>query len=203
MYPADQLSTIIQGLPSQPMVKNCFRVVNYAALTASKPMRPLYMLGPGLNGQRYTPKNGPNALYVAEDLITAQSEYLDISRAVLVEDPNLQLNPDPTVQLTIQVCLERVLDLTKLKIQEALGTSTAELTGSWRKQMIEKIFCPTQVLASVVYDSDCFQAMRYPSACSLEHACLIIWEKYILEPSFVQVNDTTGIMTARIPPKLI
>ncbi len=203
MYSTDQLSTIIPGLPSQPMVKNCFRVISFTALTKSQPIMPLYVLGPGMNGQRYTPKNGPNALYVAEDLITAQAEYLEIHRAVLIEDPALQLNPDPTVQLTIQVCLERVLDLTKPIIQEALGTSTLELTGSWRRQMIKNITCPTQVLARVVYDSGYFQAMRYPSARSNEHANLIIWVEYLSEPSFVRVYDTRGVMTARIPPKLI
>ena len=97
--------------------------------------------------------------------------------------------------------MERVLDLTDPAVQKALGTTAAELTGPWRKQMIKKIFCPTHVLATVVYDSGLFQAMRYPSARSHDHANMIIWEEHLQLPSFVQVRDSSGTLMARIPPK--
>lgn len=97
-------------------------------------MIPLYTLGPGKKGQRYSPKMGPNALYVAEDVVTAQAEYHRVLRVVLVTDPTYHVITNPTVQLTIQVNLERVLDLTDTNVLAALGTTIDELTGPWRKQ---------------------------------------------------------------------
>lgn len=160
-------------------------------------------MGPGKKGQRFTPRNGPNALYVSEDLITAQAEYFRVARAVLTTDPSFQLKADPAVQLTIQVNVEQVLDLTDLTIQQAMGTTTAELTGPWSKQMIKGLVCPTQILATAVYASARFQAMRYTSARSLEHANLIIWEERLQLPSFVEVQDKSGTLSARIPPEII
>jgi RES domain-containing protein len=98
-------------------------------------------------GQRYTPKGGPNALYAAEDLVTAHAEYHRVERIVLAADPTYRVSANPTVELTIQVNLERVLNIVDPVIQAALATTVAELTGPWRKQMIKKLFCPTQVLS--------------------------------------------------------
>jgi hypothetical protein len=67
--------------------------------------------------------------------------------------------------------------------------------------MIKKIFCPTQVIANAVYANGNVQAMRYPSAQGPEYSNLIIWEERVQLPSFVQVRDTTGTLSARIPPK--
>lgn len=144
---------------------------------------------------------GPNALYVSEEVVTAQAEYHRVLRAVLVADPTYHVIANPTVQLTIQVNLERVLDLTDNNVLKSLGTTFDELTGPWRKQMIKKIFCPTQVLANVVYANGNVQAMRYPSAQGNEYSNLTIWEERVQLPSFVQVRDTTGTLSARIPPK--
>lgn len=201
MRPEADLPGIISRLPVQTYDRPCFRIVDFAILTAFDPMMPLYTLGPGRSGQRYTPKGGPSALYVAEDIVTAQAEYHRVDRIVLVADPSYLLSPNPIVQLTIEVNLEHVLDLTDLTIQDALGTTTAELTGPWRKQMIRKLFCPTQVLATAVYNHGVIQALRYPSARGNEFSNLIIWEERLLLPSFVQVRDTTGTLSARIPPR--
>ena len=81
---------------------------------------------------------------------------------MLVADPTYHVIANPTVQLTIQVNLERVLDLTDKSVLTALGTTVDELIGPWRKQMIKKLFCPTQVLANAMYADGSIQAMRYP-----------------------------------------
>lgn len=201
MRPEAELPAIIATLPVIPYEGLCYRIVDFATLTGFDPMIPLYTLGPGRNGQRYTPKGGPNALYVAEDINTAHAEYHRVARIVVVADPSYNPTPNPTVHLTIQVNLERVLDLADPAIQADLGTTTAELTGPWRKQMIKKLFCPTQVLATAVYNHGTIQALRYPSARGHEFSNLIIWEERLLLPSFVQVKDTTGALSARIPPK--
>ena len=199
MLSAADLSVVIAALPVRLYSGPCYRVVDFAALTGS--MIPLYTLGPGRKGQRYTPKRGPNALYVATDLVTAQAEYHRVSRSVLVADPSCHVLANPTVQLTIQVDLERMLDLTDAAVMSALGTTVDELTGPWRKQMIKKLFCPTHVLATAVYNHGMIQAMRYPSALDHYFSNLIIWEERVQRPSFVKVKDTTGTLSARIPSK--
>lgn len=101
----------------------------------------------------------------------------------------------------IQVNLEHVVDLTDPNVLTVLGTTVNELTGPWRKQMIKKIFCPTHLLANAVYANGTVQALRYPSAQGHEYSNLIIWEERVCLPSFVQVRDTTGTLSARIPSK--
>ncbi|HEY9681046.1 MAG TPA: RES family NAD+ phosphorylase [Oculatellaceae cyanobacterium] len=201
MHPEAVLPDIIAGLPLREYTGLLHRLVDFATLTRYDPMMPLFTLGPGMNGQRYTPKGGPSALYAAEDVVTAHAEYHRLDRIVLVADQTFHLVANPTVALTIQVNLERVLDIADPAIQTALGTTATELTGPWRKQMIKKVFCPTQVLARAVYANGTIQGMRYPSARGVEFSNLIMWDERIAPPSFIEVRDTTGTLSARIPPK--
>jgi RES domain-containing protein len=203
MHPEADLPDIIARLPVHPYKATCYRLVDFAVLTGYDPMMPLYTLGPGMNGQRYTPKAGPNALYVSEDVVTAHAEYHRVDRIVLVADPKYNLVGNPTVELTIQVNLERMLDLADAAVRVELATTVAELTGPWRAQMIRKRFCPTQVLATAVFANGNIEALRYPSARGPEFSNLIIWEERLQSPSFIQVRDTTGALAARIPSKRI
>lgn len=201
MHPEASLPGIIASLPLIAYSGTLHRLVDFSTLTGYNPMVPLYTLGPGMNGQRYTPKGGPSALYAAEDVVTAHAEYHQKERFDLASDPKNSLVANPTVHLTIQVNLERVLDIADPAIQTSLGTNVAELTGPWRKQMIRKLFCPTHVLANAVYADGNTQAMRYPSARDNAFSNLIMWDERISLPSFIQVRDTSGTLTARIPPK--
>jgi RES domain-containing protein len=199
MHPEAGLPAIIAALPVQPYNGTCYRLVDFAVLTGYDPMMPLYTLGPGQNGQRYTPKGGPNALYAAEDVVTAHAEYHRMERIVLATAPTYRLSANPTVELTIHVNLERVLNIADPAIQATLATTVAELTGPWRKQMIKKLFCPTQVLATAVFAHGEIQALRYPSAQGPQYCNLIIWEERLALPSYIQVKDSTGTLSARIP----
>lgn len=201
MHSAADLPGIIAGLPTLKYKQTCYRLVDFAVLTGYDPMMPLFTLGPGTKGQRYTPKGGPKALYVAEDIVTAEAEYHRVERAVLATDASYKLHSNPTVQLTIQVNLEQVLDIATPDVQAALGTTIDELTGPWRKQMIKKLHCPTHILAEAVYANGKIQAVRYPSARGSDFANLIIWEERVHLPSFVSVKDSTGTLSARIPTK--
>lgn len=201
MHPEADLPGIIGGLPLIGYTGMLHRLVDFATLTGYNPMLPLFTLGPGKNGQRYTPKTGPSALYAAEDAVTAHAEYHCVDRIVLVADPSYKMAANPTVHLTIQVSLERVLDIADAAIQTELGTTVAELTGPWRKQMIKHQFCPTHVLANAVYANGNIQGMRYPSARGIEYSNLIMWDERITLPWFIQVRDTSHTLSARIPPK--
>jgi hypothetical protein len=67
MHVTAKLPAIIANLPLVPFRLSCHRIVDFATLTGFNPIMPLYTLGAGITGQRYTPKGGPSALYVAED----------------------------------------------------------------------------------------------------------------------------------------
>lgn len=66
MHPAADLPGIIAGLPLITYTGTLHRLVDFVALTGYDPITPLFTLGPGKKGQRYTPKGGPSALYAAE-----------------------------------------------------------------------------------------------------------------------------------------
>lgn len=163
-------------------------------------MNPLWALGPGRFGQRYTPKDGTTeAIYMSEDMITAIAEYHQIHRHVLVHDRRYRPMPAAWTQFSIDVQLERVLDITDTNIQKTLDTSEEELISPWKGKMIKGEYVPTQSLGSAVFKNEKIQGMRFPSARGPKYANLIVWNKYVCDPFFIVVNDDKGNEWARIP----
>lgn len=199
MHQQNLLKSVVAELPLVKAEKTLYRVVDCAALNSLSPVIPLYTLGPGRNGQRYTPKGGPNSIYAAEDLVTAFAEYCQIGRSILAEGSTPISPANPTTQLTLSVNLVKVLDLKDSTILQALDTSIAELTGPWRAQMLKGEFCPTHVLAECVFLNGAIEAMRFPSAHDPKFSNFIIWEDRISPTSYVEVLDTTGRLSARLP----
>ena len=68
------LLTVLPKLPVSAYSGTLFRRVTLAALQSVEPRQFLYALGAGKGGARFTPKNGPASLYVAEDELTAEAE---------------------------------------------------------------------------------------------------------------------------------
>jgi RES domain-containing protein len=198
MHPHEKLDEIIGALVTQTLTRTCYRVVKYEDFSTKIPPDPLYSLGPGANGQRFTPKGGPPALYISEDYITAIAESLGVSRTEVVQGGEIKFNP--AVTYCIEAHLECVIDLTLPQVQQALGTSVAELTSSWAMQLANNVICPTHVLAEAIYKNDSICAIRYPAKASNEHANIMIWTDKIYTPSLVEVYDTSKKLCVRIPP---
>lgn len=202
MLSANKLAVVLKKIPSQTLTRNMHRAVDLDKLLSIIPPQPLFALGPGLQGQRFTPKGGPAALYVSEHLTMAFYE----ANGLFANQAALALQSAPaTVIFTLRVHLERVLDITDIETQRLLGTTEAELTSAFRWQQLVGASIPTQILGDVVFASGLFQAIRYPSNLDRDQvrreANLVIWTDRLIAPSFIEVLDTSGKFCQRIPEK--
>lgn len=114
--------------------RNVFRCVELAALLGdgTRPIRPLYDVGPRQSGQRYTPIGAQLASYVAEHPYTSYVEATGMFSCVAAL---AQQHAPAEVTLQLNVNLQSVLDLTLADNQQLLQTTTIELTRSWEWQM--------------------------------------------------------------------
>jgi RES domain-containing protein len=109
--------------------------------TTTNPMRPLWGLGAPRSGARFTPKNGPSSLYVAEDIETANREGLQVTLGTPVRPPAGVTR----ATYTVEVDLVEAVDLRDRSVRLLLGTSVAELRSAWRYRK-DKKRPPTQRL---------------------------------------------------------
>ena len=196
MLGAADLANALAGLAVQAYTRNVFRCVELDALLSFIPPQPLFDLGAGKTGQRFTPVGGPRALYVAEHPATA---YFETGQMFASVAAIAQQQAPPTVILNLTVHIENVLDLTVHETQVGLGTTIAELTANWQWQLAIGAVPPTHVLSEVAFASGRFQAIRYPSALQTQQSNLIIWTERLANPSFVQVIDPSGRFAHRLP----
>ncbi len=118
-------------------------------LPPGSPPRPLWPGGAKLFGQRFTPKGSFETTYIASDSLTALMEVRGILAGAvgLISPPS-----NPWVIVAITGVVHSVLDTTDPTVQFALGTSVAELTGSWA-HCPAGTTAPTQVLGEAAYAS--------------------------------------------------
>jgi RES domain-containing protein len=117
---------------------------------SKRPMRPLWGLGAPRGGGRFTPKNGPSSLYVAEDVDTANREGWQVTSGAPVK-------PAAGVTraiYTVEVEINDVINLRDRWVRTLLGTSVAELRGPWRYRRDRKT-PPTQRLGGMVATFRC------------------------------------------------
>ena len=161
---------------------------------------PLYARSSSDRGARFTARGGPETLYMAEDITTAYREVDRTYRKVEGLEPRVVPPVAPPVILfSIQVELERVLDLGNAALQAALGTPPAELTATWRLRQSRRLPVPTQTLGQLVFASGRFQAIRYPSARDADGFCLALFPERVMAPSLVEVYDPYGELVGRLP----
>ncbi len=168
--------------------RNVFRCVELAALIGdgTRPVQPLYDLGPRQSGQRYTPIGGARALYVAEHFSTSYIETTGMFSSVAA----IAQQPAPAeVTLQLRVALDSILDITIAANQAILSTNDIELKRSWEWQMAMGLPVPTQILGEVAFSSGKFQALRFPSAKVNGESNLVIWTERVVAPSFVECTD--------------
>ncbi|HMY01723.1 MAG TPA: RES family NAD+ phosphorylase [Candidatus Obscuribacter sp.] len=169
--------------------RNLFRCVEMSALVggANRRIQPLFDLGPGRSGQRFTPVGGPRALYVAEDPYTSYLESTGMFDSVADLAEKLA-DTQSTLQFRVQ--LEEVLDLTVADTMLELGTNQEELLASWEWQMATGARVPTQDLGAAAFASKRFQAIRFTSAKRADHANLVIFTDRVVAPAFVECTDS-------------
>ena len=208
MLADDELETLLNGggLPPSLCRRSFYRCVEQGKLygfgspTPFPNPIPLYSHSSSTRGARFTPRGGPDTLYMAEDITTA---YLEVDRAYKkIEGLAPKVVPrtaPPVLLFSIKVEMERVLDLGDAGIQAALQTTTAELTATWRLRQNRQLPVPTQTLGRLVFDSGRFQAIRYPSARDPDQFCLAAFPARIADPALVEVFDPYGELLGRLP----
>lgn len=187
MLRQNELLEIVGQLPVTTYHRKVFRAVDLNALISLSPIQPLYDLGSSESGQRYTAIGGPRTLYVAESPSNAYFECTGLINSVkaLAEQ-----SAGATAIINIEAKLDAVLDLTKPAIQEMLQTTITELTLPWRWKMAAGLPVLTHLLADVIYLSDKYQAMRFPSAKTSDEANLVIWTEKLSGRSFLESVDS-------------
>jgi RES domain-containing protein len=149
-------------------------------------------------GGRFTPKGAFEAIYLAEDPVTALAEVTGVFYS-----PQAPMPPGaqpPWVLITVEGILLRVLDLTVAGAQSALATNPQELTGAWRHLQAKGQEAPTQVLGRVCHQSGRFEAIRFPSAKNtLGGVCIMVFIDRLQAPSLVRVFDPHGRLAQRLP----
>ena len=133
-----------------------------------------YDLGPRDYGQRYSPKGGARGIYLAEGIRAAIGEATQRGLSALSPDRIATRQ-----QMDIEVHLNSVLDLGNEKIRRRLNTSLKELKLPWKGGLIPPYTWPaTWLLGKAVFESQRFDAIRYPSkAVNLCYCMLILTER--------------------------
>lgn len=157
--------------------------------------RSLYGLAAPANGARFTPKGGMSCVYMSAD---AETAFLE-AKLTHLPNPAACGVADPTVIVTANVNLPRVIDLTDPAVQSALGATVTELAVPWRVSSARGRVVPTQELGKAAFDCGLFDAMKYPSVRSPGHACLVIFPDRLAPPAFVEVQDSHRNIHERLP----
>jgi RES domain-containing protein len=196
MHAAKKLKSILASVPAISIEQCFYRSVKNASLHNYNPPKPLYALGPGNEGARYTPVGGPPCLYVSAKPLTTLCEVAGIASSLLEAGAVL---PYPLTLYSVKVKLKYVLDLADPEVCKALGTTLQELDGSWEQQLKNSVPVPTHILASAAHASGRFQGIKFVSHEDPTTINLMIWTETIRYPCYVEVQDSTGQMADRIP----
>ncbi|MEO7715868.1 MAG: RES family NAD+ phosphorylase [Capsulimonas sp.] len=199
--PAD-LAQILPTLSHLSMQGHAYRVIDYKYLAANPPLHPnryLYGLGAPASGARFTPRGGPQTIYMADDLATAFDEANPVQAILRLTHPGLASPTPPGGYASILYELETVLDLTDSVVQHALGTDTVELTKPWRQAQKRGRPCVTQILGRAIFDNGAFQAIRFESARVPGTYCLCVFIDRLIAPAHLEVYDPNNNIKERLP----
>jgi RES domain-containing protein len=199
MHPRNILAAVLPTIPAVPINGTFHRSVASASLhTGRRKPTYLYALGAGLQGARYTSKNGPPCLYVSEKSVTTLSEAAGIASS-LVEARMAISQPMTTSSMEVNLHLG-LLDLTDTIVLARLGTNIDEIDGPWQQQQLSGNPVTTQILAAEAYASRQFQGIRFFSNADPGNTNIMIWTETVIAPSAVSVINSSGTVKERIPP---
>jgi RES domain-containing protein len=199
MFSARHIATALKRLSLTTYDGALCRAISPATLYGfqnKKPFkpRPLYNLGPGAGGARFTPRGGAPALYLADDYETSLREYLQVGAPGPLRPV---AGSEAIVTFAVHVRLAAVLDLTDTRVLAALGTTPAELREPWRHRR-DRRTPPTHVLGRAVAKDRRIQALRFASTKG-PGTCVVILTDAIKAPAFVRIHDSQNRLVAELP----
>lgn len=113
---------------------------------------------------RYNAANSFHVLYASVERDTAQME----SRRLFETAAGLATVMDTYHLAIMHTEVHRLLNLNHSDVLSALGSSTQELTGSWRSYLLDEALAPTQQLGAAAFSSDAVSGLWAPSAYATE-----------------------------------
>ncbi|HKD13352.1 MAG TPA: hypothetical protein VKE71_02300, partial [Candidatus Angelobacter sp.] len=112
---------------------------------------------------------------------------------------------EPVVVFATKALLKRVLDLTDPGIRSKLGVTEESLLGPWRWEASLGRIPLTQELGNAVYQSNRFEAIRFPSEKAFDpgrpaaYANVVIFVARLDPDSVVEVSDVSRRLQGRLP----
>jgi RES domain-containing protein len=176
----NELKSILEAIPGIGIKKSYYRLMGIKYLK-----NPLSALGSKLSGGRYNHIGQFEALYLAPDPKTAVEENLK----------NISFRFPPKSIITIDVDVQSIIDLKSKKLLNILGINRDQLFCPWRKiQDIDQKIAYTQVLGQMIYDSERFEGILYPSAKVKGKYNLAIFPDRLKKGSSIKVYDPDKIL---------
>jgi RES domain-containing protein len=170
--------------------------VAYRLIPAQFAGTALSSIGSYRRGGRYNPKEGFEALYLADTPLTALQE---INLMRITDGAILSAKSAPRLLLSVEVVLSAVLDVTTGENQDVLGTNVQELTGNWLVLNATGQTAPTQDLGSAAYSLATIEALRVASAQDPRASNLVVLPDRLAQRSSVRVYDDSGLIDATLP----
>lgn len=155
-------------------------------------------------GARYTPRDGPAGLYLATDQPTAFAEIQDLAQGS--SGRPLPLVPrDPVTLVSVDVKLDRVLDLTDSTVRRALRISGKAIAAEWRPRMAAyragaEPMPLTQQIGEAAHLSGEVRGILYPSARWDGGRNLVVFPDRLTTADRVDSYDPTGVLSQRLAP---
>ena len=210
MLPESDLRVVLPGLPLISEGGPWTRALGYHLLQgpppgSGGPPQPLWPGGPILGGARFNLKGSSGGIYLASDPITALKEVDAILNRTAL--PPFTIQTPPWAVFAVKGVLERILDLTDLRVQAELRTSLSELTGQWRVPQARYLrgegpLPPTQHLGQVAYETGSILGMKYDSAKNEgEGFNFVVFSDRLASgrSSFLEVYDPHDYIRQRVP----
>ena len=204
--PAPFKASGLAAIRPQKLGRGLSRGIRLRTLFSKTPPEPLYAsASPG----RYNVR-GIRCLYFGEDFVTAYSEALQEHAVTLIDHPTREretsggydlagAGEEPIVLFRVEASIGAVLDLMSADVRAELEVVESALLNPWRWQSSIGQLPVTQELGDATYRSGRFEAIRYPSEKSPDHAAWAIFVDRLRPPSFIEVMDVSGTLRGRLP----
>lgn len=158
------------------------------ALAAGAPLHVLSGEWARKTGGRFNYPHRHRTTYLAADAATASAE------GERTDNP-----ARPYVHIPIRGRLQRVLDLTDMRVRERLEVSIAQLTAEWRLLNAKGQEASSQRLGRSLYMAGSVESVAYPSTARGGGVCLAVFPERLARGSFLEVEDKEQILRERIP----
>ncbi len=155
--------------------------------------QPLWGGAAKIVGARFTPPGSFDSIYLARDPITA---FIEVSALILLPTGPVPVRSAPWVIVSVDGWLNHLLDLTDPAVLASLGTTDAEMAGSW----VKTPHPPTQALAQVAYNTGRITGIQYRSAKHPPGLNVVVFPDRISRSAqnYLEVYDPQGKLSQRL-----